>query len=151
MTAEDVVYSYSHWITNTKHARASALQRFWDHPEGSIEIVDSHTLMVNTGEPMPDVIMSEFHRVPSGIASWIVSKKQSDEIGIEAADKDIAGTGPWEIVEHRPAQYWRMKAVQDHWRQDALLRGAGIPGNPRTIHPAGRIPDRALGHLRDGV
>ena len=117
MTAEDVVYSYSHWITNTKHARASALQRFWDHPEGSVEIVDSHTLMVNTGEPMPDVIMSEFHRVPSGIASWVVSKKQSDEIGIEAADKDIAATGPWEIVEHRPAQYWRMKAVQDHWRK----------------------------------
>ena len=117
MTAEDVVYSYSHWITNTKHARASALQRFWDHPEGSIEIVDSHTLMVNTGDPMPDVIMSEFHRVPSGIATWVVSKKQSDEIGIEAADKDIAATGPWEIVDHRPAQFWRMKAVQDHWRQ----------------------------------
>jgi len=117
MTAEDVVYSYSHWITNTKHARASALQRFWDHPEGHVEILDSHTLQVNTGEPMPDVIMSEFHRVPSGIASWIVSKKQSDEIGIDAADKDIAATGPWEIVEHRPAQYWRMKAVQDHWRQ----------------------------------
>ena len=117
MTAEDVVYSYSHWITNTKHARASALQRFWDHPEGHVEILDSHTLQVNTGEPMPDVIMSEFHRVPSGIASWVVSKKQSDEIGIEAADKDIAATGPWEIVEHRPAQYWRMKAVQDHWRK----------------------------------
>ena len=117
MTAEDVVYSYSHWITNTKHARASALQRFWDHPEGSVQIVDSHTLMVNTGDPMPDVIMSEFHRVPSGIASWVVSKKQSDEIGIDAADKDIAATGPWEIVEHRPAQYWRMKAVQDHWRK----------------------------------
>ena len=117
MTAEDVVYSYSHWITNTKHARASALQRFWDHPEGNVQIVDSHTLMVNTGDPMPDVIMSEFHRVPSGIASWVVSKKQSDEIGIDAADKDIAATGPWEIVEHRPAQYWRMKAVQDHWRK----------------------------------
>ena len=117
MTAEDVVYSYSHWITNSKHARASALQRFWDHPEGHVEVLDSHTLQVNTGEPMPDVIMSEFHRVPSGIASWIVSKKQSEELGIEAADKDIAATGPWEIVEHRPAQYWRMKAVQDHWRK----------------------------------
>ena len=117
MTAEDVVYSYSHWITNSKHARASALDRFWNHPEGHVEVVDTHTLMVNTGEPMPDVIMSEFHRVPSGIASWIVSKKQSDEIGIEAADKDIAATGPWEIVEHRPAQYWRMKAVQNHWRK----------------------------------
>ncbi len=117
MTAEDVAWSYTHWITNTKHARATALQRFWAHPEGSVEVVDSHTLVVNTGEAMPDVIMSEFHRIPSGIASWVTSKKQSDELGVEAADKDIAATGPWEIVEHRPAQYWRMRAVENHWRK----------------------------------
>ena len=117
MTAEDVAWSYSHWITNTKHARATALQRFWAHPEGSVEVVDSHTLVVNTGEAMPDVIMSEFHRIPSGIASWVTSKKQSDELGVEAADKDIAATGPWEIVEHRPAQFWRMRAVENHWRK----------------------------------
>ena len=117
MTAEDVAWSYSHWITNTKHARATALQRFWAHPEGSVEVVDSHTLVVNTGEAMPDVIMSEFHRIPSGIASWVTSKKQSDELGVEAADKDIAATGPWEIIEHRPAQFWRMRAVENHWRK----------------------------------
>ena len=117
MTAEDVAWSYSHWITNTKHARASALQRFWDHPEGHVQVVDSHTLVVNTGEAMPDVIMSEFHRIPSGIASWVTSKKQSDELGVKVADKDIAATGPWEIVEHRPAQYWRMQAVENHWRK----------------------------------
>ncbi len=117
MTAEDVAWSYSHWITNTKHARATALQRFWAHPEGSVEVVDSHTLVVNTGDAMPDVIMSEFHRIPSGIASWVTSKKQSDELGVEAADKDIAATGPWEIVEHRPAQFWRMRAVENHWRK----------------------------------
>ena len=117
MTAEDVAWSYTHWITNTKHARATALQRFWAHPEGSVEVVDSHTLVVNTGEAMPDVIMSEFHRIPSGIASWVTSKKQSDELGVGAADKDIAATGPWEIVEHRPAQFWRMRAVENHWRK----------------------------------
>ena len=117
MTAEDVAWSYTHWITNTKHARATGLQRFWDHPEGSVEVVDSHTLVVNTGEAMPDVIMSEFHRIPSGIASWVTSKKQSDELGVEAADKDIAATGPWEIIEHRPAQFWRMRAVENHWRK----------------------------------
>lgn len=93
MTAEDVAWSYTHWITNAKHAQASALQRFWDHPEGSVEVVDSHTLVVNTGEAMPDVIMSEFHRIPSGIAGWVTSKKQSDELGVETADKDIAATG----------------------------------------------------------
>ena len=117
MTAEDVAWSYTQWVQNTKHARASALQRFWTHPEGSVEVRDSHTLVVNTGEAMPDVIMSEFHRVPSGIASWITSKKQSEELGVEAADKDIAATGPWEIVEHRPSQYWRMQAVENHWRK----------------------------------
>ena len=117
MTAEDVAWSYTHWITNTKHARATALQRFWAHPEGSVEVVDSHTLVVNTGDAMPDVIMSEFHRIPSGIASWVTSKKQSDELGVGAADKDIAATGPWEIVEHRPAQFWRMRAVENHWRK----------------------------------
>ena len=117
MTAEDVAWSYTHWITNTKHARATALQRFWAHPEGSVEVVDSHTLVVNTGDAMPDVIMSEFHRIPSGIASWVTSKKQSDELGVEAADKDIAATGPWEIIEHRPAQFWRMQAVENHWRK----------------------------------
>ena len=117
MTAEDVAWSYTHWITNTKHARATALQRFWAHPEGSVEVVDSHTLVVNTGDAMPDVIMSEFHRIPSGIASWVTSKKQSDELGVEAADKDIAATGPWEIIEHRPAQFWRMRAVENHWRK----------------------------------
>ena len=117
MTAEDVAWSYSHWITNTKHARATALQRFWAHPDGNVEVVDSHTLVVNTGEAMPDVIMSEFHRIPSGIASWVTSKKQSDELGVEAADKDIAATGPWEIVEHRPAQFWKMRAVENHWRK----------------------------------
>ena len=117
MTAEDVAWSYSQWVQNSKHARASALQRFWTHPEGSVEVQDSHTLLVNTGQAMPDVIMSEFHRIPSGIATWVTSKKQSEELGVEAADKDIAATGPWEIVEHRPAQFWKMRAVENHWRK----------------------------------
>ena len=117
MTAEDVAWSYSEWIQNSKHARASLINDFWNNPEGSVTIADSHTLVVNTGKPMPLVIMSEFHRIPSGIATWVTSKKQAEELGEEAADRDIAGTGPWEIVEHRPAQFWRMRAVEDHWRQ----------------------------------
>ena len=117
MTAEDVAWSYTQWSENTKHARASLLRDFWQNPEGSVEVTDTHTLMVNTGKPMPLVIMSEFHRIPSGIATWVTSKRQSEELGIEAANRDIAGTGPWEIEEHRPAQYWRMRAVENHWRQ----------------------------------
>ncbi len=118
MTSEDVAWSYTQWIQNAKHARSNALGRFWDNPAGgSVETPDRYTVVVNTGEPMPEVIMSEFHRTPSGIASWITSKKQSEELGVEAADKDIAGTGPWEIIEHEDAQFWKMRAVEDHWRK----------------------------------
>ena len=117
MTAEDVAWSYSEWIQNSKHARASLLNDFWNNPDGSVTVQDSHTLVVNTGKPMPLVIMSEFHRIPSGIATWVTSKQQAAELGEEAADRDIAGTGSWEIEDHRPAQFWKMKAVEDHWRK----------------------------------
>jgi peptide/nickel transport system substrate-binding protein len=117
LTAEDVAWAYTQWPQNSKHARASLLRDFWENPEGSVTVTDTHTLVVNTGKPMPLVIMSEFHRIPSGIATWVTSKRQADELGEEAADQDIAGTGPWEIMEHRPAQYWRMQAVANHWRK----------------------------------
>ena len=117
LTAEDVAWSYTQWTQNAKHARASLIIDFWENPDGSVKIIDSHTLEVNTGKPMPLVIMSEFHRIPSGIATWVVSKKQSEELGAKAADLDIAATGSWEIIEHEPSQFWKMRAVEGHWRQ----------------------------------
>jgi peptide/nickel transport system substrate-binding protein len=56
-------------------------------------------------------------RTLGGVSTWIVSKNQSEEIGIEAANKDIAAIGPWEIVEHASNEVWRFRAVRDHWRQ----------------------------------
>jgi len=52
-----------------------------------------------------------------GAATWVVSKKQSEEIGVEAASRDIAATGPWEIIEESSDEFWKMAAVEDHWRQ----------------------------------
>jgi peptide/nickel transport system substrate-binding protein len=52
-----------------------------------------------------------------GTSTSIVSKKQTDEVGIPEASKNIAATGPWEIVEHQSGSFWKFKAVQDHWRQ----------------------------------
>jgi ABC-type transport system substrate-binding protein len=36
---------------------------------------------------------------------------------VEAANLDIATTGPWEIDDHRTGEFWRMKAVEDQWRK----------------------------------
>ena len=72
---------------------------------------------VFTGEPWVPARVYEFLRTGGGVSNWTVSKKQSDELGIEAASVDIASTGPWEIVDHSSGEFWRFKAVEDHWRQ----------------------------------
>jgi peptide/nickel transport system substrate-binding protein len=55
--------------------------------------------------------------IPAGASTFIASKKQTDGLGVEAASEQIAGTGPWETVDHRTTEFWRMEAVEDHWRQ----------------------------------
>jgi peptide/nickel transport system substrate-binding protein len=116
MTAEDVLYSYRQWPLS-KHPRAGGLAEFWDNPAGSVEMPDPYTLVVNMDPPVADVVGYRMFISPGGGATWVVSKAQSEELRVDAASQDIAGTGPWEIVEHQTNEFWRMAAVEDHWRQ----------------------------------
>ena len=115
MTAEDVVYSMQGFATS-KHPRGGQLESFWADRPGS-STPDDYTVVVNSGEPVVDLIAIGWHQTPGGASTFIVSKKQSEEIGVDAAKVDIAATGPWEIVETKTAEFWRMEAVEDHWRQ----------------------------------
>ena len=114
MTAEDVVWSMQQWGLS-KHPRAGQLENFWAPRPGS-EIIDDHTLKVHTGEPLVHVIAQRWHMTPGGASTFIASKKQTDELGVEAASEQMAATGPWEIVDHRTGEFWKMAAVRDHWR-----------------------------------
>lgn len=114
MTAEDVVWSMQQWGLS-KHPRAGQLEKFWMDREGS-EIVDDHTLKVNTGEPLVHVIAQRWLMTPGGASTFIASKKQTEELGVEEASTQIAATGPWEIIDHRTGEFWQMQAVRDHWR-----------------------------------
>jgi peptide/nickel transport system substrate-binding protein len=117
MTAEDVVYSYQQWAQNAPHSDNAEINRVWNNPAGSVETPDSHTVVVNTGDPVADVILYQFLASAGGSPTWTVSKRQSEESGVEAANLDIATTGPWEIDDHRTGEFWRMKAVEDQWRK----------------------------------
>ena len=114
MTAEDVVWSMQQWGLS-KHPRAGQLENFWAPRSGS-EIIDDYTLKVNTGEPLVHVIAQRWHMTPGGASTFIASKKQTDELGVEEASEQMAATGPWEIVDHRTGEFWKMAAVRDHWR-----------------------------------
>jgi len=120
MTTEDVVYSMNGFYEGAKLARAGILGNYYGFDEkgdSSTEIIDDYTYVVTNSKPWVPATVNEFSRNAAGVSVWIVSKKQSDELGIENASIDIASTGPWEVVDHESGSFWKFKAVEDHWRQ----------------------------------
>jgi peptide/nickel transport system substrate-binding protein len=114
MTADDVIWTMQNYgAEGSISPRASHLRRLWSNPEGWVQAVDDHTIELHTGELHFDMLL--WMSVP--YAGNIVSKKQVDELGEEAASSEGAGTGPWEMVEVRPQESWEMRAVEEHWRK----------------------------------
>ena len=118
MTAEDVIWGMRQFgADGSKHPRASNIRGIWENENGHAKAVDDYTVEVNTGEPWSEVPVNEILTSPGGGGTWIVSKQQTDELGAEEANDQIAGTGPWDLVEYRTGEFWRMEAVTDHWRK----------------------------------
>lgn len=119
MTSEDVVWSYVEgWANNEKHVRFSMFNDFWKAEGGSVTAPDDYTVVVNTGTPQSEPVhLENWLNTPGGSANWVMSKRQAEELGDEASSKMPALTGSWEFVEEAPAQYWKMRAVRDHWKQ----------------------------------
>ena len=118
MTAEDVIWSMRQFgAEGSKHPRASNIRRIWNNENGHAKAIDDYTVEVNAGEPWSEVPINEFLTSPSGAGTWIISKKQTDELGAKEANGQIAATGSWNLVEFRTGEFWKMEAVEDHWRK----------------------------------
>ena len=120
VTTEDVVYSYQQWWEGALLARAGFIGNYFGFDgktTSETTILDDLTFEVFTEEPWVPARVFEFLRTGGGVSTWTVSKKQSEELGIEDASVDIASTGPWVIEEHASGQFWKFSAVVDHWRQ----------------------------------
>ena len=114
MTSDDVIWSVQEFgAEGSISPRASHLKRLWDNPSGYAKAIDDYTIEVDSGEVQYDMLA--MMGIP--FAGTIVSKKQVDELGEEAASADGAMTGPWEIGEVESGRFWKMNAVQDHWRK----------------------------------
>ena len=118
MTMEDIVYSYRNYAESDFHPRARFIADYWLAGNGGSQtLLDDYTIRLSMDSPWMPVRAFDFMRHLGSTSTSIVSKKQSDEIGPDAACKDIAATGPWEIEDHVSGTFWRFKAVDDHWRQ----------------------------------
>ena len=132
-TAEDYI-----WSIKAGAAEGSLNGRAPDHrlkflnPEGHLIALDDHTIELNTAEPYWDLLTSV--HTPGLDAVWAVSKKQVEEleksIGLDAANSQLVGTGPWKIEDSQPGEYWHFEAVMDHYQKTpyfAEMRFREIP------------------------
>ena len=80
--------------------------------EGRTRAIDKYTIEVNTEEPQYDTLsLLAFPHIN------IISQRQLEDVGVDAASRNIAGTSPWEAKEHKSDQFTRWAAVEDHWRK----------------------------------
>ena len=116
MTVEDVVFSHRQIADSDKHARSANAAKMFFAEYGNQTTPDNYTWVVDMGQPFSEVPIYELIGTPRAVGAWMVSKKQWDEEGEEEANFNTAATGPWEIDEAKTGEFWRMKAVEDHWR-----------------------------------
>jgi len=117
MTVEDVAFSFRQVADSEKHARSANAKEMFFAENGSQTTPDDFTWVVDTGVPFSAIPVLELLGTPRAVAAWVVSKKQWDQDGEDEANFNTAATGPWEIDEAKTGEFWRMKAVEDHWRQ----------------------------------
>jgi ABC-type transport system substrate-binding protein len=116
MTADDVIFSMQlSGGPGSKNGSGSNIKRLWLADGGYAKAIDKYTVEIDTGTPQFDVLY--WARTPTPGGNWIISKKQYEQEGPEKTDQNCAGTGPWEFVEAKTGEYWKFKAVPNHWRK----------------------------------
>ena len=111
--AEDVIWSMLRVSEEGSiNNFASIVGRLWNNPEGSVKALDDYTIEVNTGVPQFDMLF----RVAKINFGFMISQKEFEDVG-KVKEKLTVSTGPWEMVDHSTGQFWKMKAVDPHWRK----------------------------------
>ncbi len=126
-TANDVIYSWG--IVAREDSRSGMASDFRMESDGgnikSFEIIDDYHVRVHL---VAVNIQMDFQL--AGEAGAMVSKDYFESVGYDQAIQNPIGTGPWEIIEHQPAEFVKYEAVENHWRQTPEFKFLTIRGIP---------------------
>ena len=114
MTSEDVVYSMQEAAAEDGIGTFQAVYAriFGGSDAGGVTAVGDYTVRVDTGTPQFDFLPTLYVK-----AMAVYSKKNYETEGEEVATFQGVGTGPWEFVSESSGEFWKFKAVEDHYRK----------------------------------
>ena len=147
LTSEDVMFSAQQMgCEGALNGLSRYINRLFNNPDGGMTAPDDYTLVTNTVTPQWD--MPIWLSGPGINGMWIVNKSQTEElvesVGVEAASPQLAGTGPWELVEAQTGEFWTFKAVENHYRQTPYFAELTFMVLP---DPASRIANFQVGRI----
>ena len=110
-TADDVAYTFK--MIGGKDSRSP--RKFVTDWIDKIDIVDPHTVKITLKQPE-----SSFLRQLANFAPYfpMISKQHFEKLGVDAANRDPLGTGPYKMTDHRLNESITLDAVPDHWRKN---------------------------------
>lgn len=115
MTAEDVKFSLDRYRSP---AATSAQAGRFRNTIKDVVVVDRLTVRVELTKPMVTmpILLSDPNN--EGI---VLPKKYIEKIGWAAFGRKPIGSGPYKLIEHRPAESITFEPMQDHWRADPIF------------------------------
>ena len=145
LTVDDVMYSVEQMCEGSATGIDLYTRRNFLDP-GIMTAPDDYTLVTDTVEPRFDMLI--WLSSPGVNGLWIVNKDQTEELvaaeGVESASPQLVGTGPWEYVDSQTGEFWRFKAVEDHYRKTPYFAELTILEIPLQ---ASRVANFQVGRL----
>ncbi|MDH3295376.1 MAG: ABC transporter substrate-binding protein, partial [Acidimicrobiia bacterium] len=114
MTSDDVIYSLEQHMVDDATNQSGSFFRddVGFDAGGSMRAIDDYTIEIKTATPsfgLPYTLSGE-------VQPTVFSKAHIESVGIEEATLNGIGTGPWQWDEGRSDEFFRYRAVENHWR-----------------------------------
>jgi peptide/nickel transport system substrate-binding protein len=132
-TAHDVAYTYNRVLEERIGAYISYLKLV-----ETVEAVDDFTLEITTKRPTTGILSAWVYIVPEHIWSEIGKEERKT---FENYPNPV-GTGPFQVVEWRKGQFFRLEANPDYW--------GGAPKVDEIVYRIFNNEDAAVQALRNG-
>ncbi|MEV6304572.1 ABC transporter substrate-binding protein [Actinoplanes sp. NPDC051861] len=131
LTAHDIAFTYTTVMRQPTSVNASAVRTFT-----AVTAPDDTTLRIETSAPTPTMLSLDIPVVPEHV--W----RTRDPMAEPPAGTAVVGSGPFDLVEARPGEQYRLAAKREHWR--------GAPGPAEIVFRQFTNSDAAAQALRTG-
>ena len=126
-TTEDVLFSWQEIAAPGSVNGQASVWRIAEGDMASYEIVDRYHIRYTLKGP---INADRMGWLLASVDNTMLSKSYYETVGFDEAIINPVGTSPWRLIEHKPAEYMKYEAVENHWRKTPEFKYLIVKGVP---------------------